>query len=331
MDAFNMAVYYGLTEAARFLLSSGRYGANEEISYGCWTDPEHSEIGRYGEPFRPVHVALVAPKLFSEDPQAPPRLEILSMLVHEFGADVNTEGGFFKAPPLHWLIYVPPQHRAAALDLLLSLEADLERRDRFGATPIFEPAREGDHDLLQLLLSRGASVDVFDRLGRSPLIEACLCYDTLQPALSALLRASSRETLRAVDCDGRSAIDCLAGTIYESWCNEAIVELLSAGTPVLPQNISVVLIIVAELGERRAAELAAVERKAGTTWREHERFVKLAFDEEDGEDGEEEEDEEMADGSSEGGAKEEEDEGSEGDDDDEEQAAAAVVGGGASD
>jgi hypothetical protein len=82
---------------------------------------------------------------------------------------------------------------------------------------------------------------------------------------------------------GYSTIDALVGwhpkgQPFPPWMRHAITELLSSRCPVHPGNAERVLSIAAALGERRAAELAAVERSVGTTWREHERMVKLAFD-----------------------------------------------------
>jgi hypothetical protein len=100
-------------------------------------------------------------------------------------------------------------------------------------------------------------------------------------ALAALLAASSAETRRARSNGGFSALDVLLDgrqPPFQPWEQQAVVNLLAAGVPVARHNAPLVLPIAARLGERRAAQLAAVERSAGTTWREHERMVHLAFD-----------------------------------------------------
>jgi hypothetical protein len=273
-----LAIHYGLVDTVRALLSSGRHDANERL----WYDRRSIAEGQlYDNEFcRPAHLALVPPRREFGDPQPPPQLGVLSVLVSEFGADLTVpdEDG---ALPLDWLPYVAEGHKATALDALLSLGGDgllnARAQNQGGATPIFWAALEGDDEVVQLLLSRGASADVVGRLGFTPLIQACRSEQVSNwGGLLALLRASSPETRRSVvagpDGDGESAIDFFLskrgadGTQHE----EVILELLASGASVLPRNARHLLPLVARL-EARVAALPPL-------WDRHEMMVHLAFD-----------------------------------------------------
>jgi hypothetical protein len=102
-----------------------------------------------------------------------------------------------------------------------------------------------------------------------------------EAVVSALLPLTSTETRRSVIArDGYSALDCLFwySNPPSPWKIPAIEELLTSRVPVRRDTKSRALPFAARLAERRWAEAAARARSAGTTWREHERMVKLAFD-----------------------------------------------------
>lgn len=272
-DALALAIYYGQLGALRALLRSGRYDANGPF-------PPASAQGSERLFLRPVHLAVVPSRYSLSTASAPPQLEALAVLVREFGADVNGRDSAGRAP-LHWLVRVPQQHQERALDALLALGADLERRDNSGETPVLAVAhRAGD---VQLLLSRGASANVFDANGCTPLIRACSQVLVSAGAVSALVRASSPETRRAV-VHGSSAVDSLLACLHlsnEPWLQEAVAELLSSRAPVRPEMMPLVLPIVARVASRRWGQAAAMEARVGAwaaCWRGHDEIVQLAFD-----------------------------------------------------
>jgi hypothetical protein len=154
----------------------------------------------------------------------------------------------------------------AALDLLLAHGADINAGEELGWTPLMWSAAGGNVAWIPRLLARGADPDVITRAGHTPLIYACRrCDEDVSPAVvMELLRRSSRETRRAVDNLGYSAIDALvnrgiggadaAGNPrpYRSppsapWTTRAIRQLLLSGATCLPHPARVVLPIAAEL------------------------------------------------------------------------------------
>jgi hypothetical protein len=117
------------------------------------------------------------------------------------------------------------------------------------------------------------------------LIWGCNCLNDNSPdrrdVTLELLRALSRETRRAVNTGGWSAVDYIIsgrrGQSLEPWHKQLIGELLAAGAPVRPQNRATALPIAAERAERRDAELAA-RRSESRRWRAHDDLVGLALD-----------------------------------------------------
>jgi hypothetical protein len=175
-------------------------------------------------------------------------------------------------------------HQGRALDLLLSLGADIEARDSLQQTPIMSCWWSRDAPLLRMFLSRGASANIVDKDGATPLILAC-CSDedgVARPCpelISILLHASSPETRRFTSHDC-SALDHLIAEFTDSpeprVCG-TMRELLAGGVPVKPQYARRMLPMAA----RRANELeaqVAPRRSVPMTWRGHEGMVRLSFD-----------------------------------------------------
>jgi hypothetical protein len=222
----------------------------------------------------------------------PPQLELLRVLVEEGGADAD-EPDSQGCPPSHWLIELPPGPQLiAAIDALTSLGADLNRRCHSQGAAILPFAWRADAEALRRFLRHGATVDLADPEGETPLSSACFSRNRegRRESVELLLRHSSAATRRRVRRDGGqlfSAADSLVIRViaeaggppnFEPWHLRVIGELLRSGAPLLPVHAARLCRPAARLGDRREAEGARRARSAGTTWQEHERFVKLAFD-----------------------------------------------------
>jgi ankyrin repeat protein len=58
--------------------------------------------------------------------------------------------------------------KEAAVRLLLDKEADVNRLDRFGASPLHRAARSAEVGIARVLVAAGARLDAVDRTGRTP-------------------------------------------------------------------------------------------------------------------------------------------------------------------
>jgi len=237
-SALALALHCGLTDTLRALLRTGRCQADEELRYqikGFVEGVEGVPPAIRSARCRAVHLAIVPPVM--DDPEPPPRLDALAVLVREYGADVNArdQGGH---TPLHWVIHSesPRAERERAVDALLELGADLEVACAAeGATVLSEAAGMGS-DLVPYLLSKGASADASDDLGWTPLMRACRLEERdARVNVPLLLAASSQETLRATEHEaGLSALDCLIANFGRScprWTRDAIEQLVEARVP----------------------------------------------------------------------------------------------------
>jgi ankyrin repeat protein len=213
-----VCIAHGQVESVRVLLKAG-HDPNQRIEYGS----NNYLVGSAsGDSCTAAHLCLTPPRLSdAAAPGPPPQLACLEVLVQEGKADVNAKG-YDNYTPLHWLaMYVPPgDAHLAALDLLLRLGADVDARGgRNDETSIFKYARKGYPTGPQRLLGRGASADVANSTEHTPLMLACVhLSDNDSPerrdVALALLRASSRQTRRAVSLIGSSAVDIIITVRY---------------------------------------------------------------------------------------------------------------------
>jgi hypothetical protein len=278
-NALALAIHHGQIDAVRALLRSERHDADEKVALTTTSrfEPE-PDLSCFA---RPAHLAVVPPPWASYSAvHPPPQLEILTILGHEFSANMNGRDHRGQTP-LHWLHHVSggSEHRERALDALLALGADTEARDGAEVTPIYQGLSFGAEGLVPLFLDRGASPDALLPDGSSLLLR--MCRDGPQSAVERvaplLLRASAPATRRAVDHEGKSAADHLVERYGapESGPLLGLVEhLLVSRTPVLPAHAPLFLRAAARVGtrlERAVAELPPV-------WQVHEGMVKLAFD-----------------------------------------------------
>jgi hypothetical protein len=289
--ALSICVLYAEPESVRKLLRAGA-DANEQVAPFV-ANAEH-ETEAAGLFFRPVH--LCTPSSLHTQ-----RLACLEVLAREGGADINARASPSGETALHWLAgarnYPEPDR---AVDLFISLDADLEVVDVTGQTPVFNCALTGSADMLRALVSRGASLNGKDEEGLTPLIYGILRNTTphREEMIAELVRCSSLQARRAVVADpelislagGVSAIDVLVCTpeggdppddpsdkTFEKWHFEVISELLASDVSILPETASELLLIAAQHGQSLERELAA-RRSPSRRWRAHDEFVQLAFD-----------------------------------------------------
>jgi hypothetical protein len=253
---------------------------------------------------RPVHLALAPPNWPTLDsPQPPPNLAALEVLVREFGADVNARCSEHLTPMI-W-IYWAYSYPAPSAERLLEVERAVDALVALGAG--IDARAESSNTLLHLavydfpslvphLLSRGASANMLMDQGLPPLMHACGHGGPHAPVnIPLLLKASSRETRRAVDSDsGWSALDQMLKYYADSshvpwrrpeadspWVRDVIADLMLAGAPVLPEHAHLALPHAARLGRRLAARAAAREARP-PSWRTHDLMVQLALDHQEG-------------------------------------------------
>jgi hypothetical protein len=283
-----ICIAYGQVNSLRVLLHSGRHSADERLAYSIPGTVAGADEGSR-EFCCPVHLCVVPPRLSDDDDFfPPPQLECLSVLVREFGADIDGRDADDKTP-LHWFGRTEADLERRAFDALMALDPDVNARDNQGYTPMFWVVTDGNEDMMRQLLARGASSNVITSAGFTPLFHACCRCDkpgaaaACRAMVSALLPLSSTETRRSVSgYTGRSALDyllkCLQTRSPEPWERHAIEELLSSRVPVRPHKAALALPLAARLVERREAELARRNRSAAMQWRAHEDMVGLAFD-----------------------------------------------------
>jgi hypothetical protein len=284
-SALAVAIHCGLAETLRALLRSGKHRVDETLRYDY--DGTISGLSPLcGARCHAVHIC-VSPKrrFFTDDPVPPLRLELLEVLVREFGASVHAtdQGGH---TPLHWLTTSesPLDERERAVDVLLSLGANIDATCYHRGTVLYEATGTAP-ELVPHLLSKGASANALVAMGYNPLLRVCYQADGPHAAVNVplLLAASSRATRRAVCPDRRSALEWLLERHGDSpsppaWCRDAIDQLLLDRVPINPYIYARrALPHAARLGARLQAR-AAARKGQSAGWRTHDAMVRLALD-----------------------------------------------------
>ena len=110
-----------------------------------------------------------------------------------------------RGEPINWtaLFWAAKSGQRDAVEVLLDIGADINRRDAAGSTPLIWAAGMGNEDVVTLLLARGADMSVIDRDGRSALSFA---IEKNQPATAKLL---TDETLRRAAAEKAAWQDAL--------------------------------------------------------------------------------------------------------------------------
>ena len=203
------------------------------------------------------------------------------MLVQEGRADPNAREHCGRTA-LFWLPYfqVPVQICDDALDLLVSLGADVNARDDWGRALIFDYARGGSlPSLLRLLGHCVANPNVRAQDGQTPLL--CCSLERDGEVFMELLRRSSIATRRSIDEHGRSALDRLVSSFREPrkpWHAAAMAELLRSGVPSRPESARVLLPIAAFVMRQQETDLEIFRSgRLLWDWRGHEAMVHLAL------------------------------------------------------
>jgi hypothetical protein len=95
------------------------------------------------------------------------------------------------------------------LRLLLSHKLDIEVRDPFGRTPLFQAAWHGEPAVVDFLLAQGADVNASDQYGQTPLSAAVKCGR--EEVVEVLLR-NPVTSLSSGDIWGQTMEECAAAT-----------------------------------------------------------------------------------------------------------------------
>ena len=85
-------------------------------------------------------------------------------LILKAGADVNLGSALFRAAYCNHVDVVR---------LLLEFRAEVDRRDKWGKTPLIAAAKEGHDECVRVLLDAGAAVDASEENGKGALYYAC--------------------------------------------------------------------------------------------------------------------------------------------------------------
>jgi len=141
--------------------------------------------------------------------------EALLLVSHSEPLTVDTKGEEDKTASLPF---------AATARLLLDKGANLEVRDKYGATPLLYAAGYGETAVVKLFLDRGAKVDFANPNGRTALIAAacnCPIVDMPDTADSVRLLLENGADIEAKDKQGETALMAAAG-----WGRTWIVKIL---------------------------------------------------------------------------------------------------------
>jgi ankyrin repeat protein len=274
-DPLALCIAYGQTESLRALLRQG-HDANRSVAH-----MQGDHINNDDNNFvycSLVHLCIQPPTIGGA--RRPPQLDCLRVLVQEGRADPNAREHCGRTA-LFWLPYfqVPVQICDDALDLLVSLGADVNARDDWGRALIFDYARGGSlPSLLRLLGHCVANPNVRAQDGQTPLL--CCSLERDGEVFMELLRRSSIATRRSIDEHGRSALDRLVSSFREPrkpWHAAAMAELLRSGVPSRPESARVLLPIAAFVmrSRRPTSRSSARDASCGTgegtrrwcTWR----------------------------------------------------------------
>jgi len=170
------AAIYGFEDAVRFLLNKG---ANPNATADVDLTPLHIALSRsnlemtkmlidHGADvnmarkggFTPLGLAVTAQHN---------RLELSELLI-DSGANINIAAEHVDGQtPLHMSVSSVFGGKLPLIKLLLEKGADVNSRDRSGATPLHEATRRGYKEIVELLIENNAEINAVDNEGMTPL------------------------------------------------------------------------------------------------------------------------------------------------------------------
>ncbi len=149
----------------------------------------------------------------------------------------------------HVECFAAARTKIEAVRLLLDLGADVNAKDRGGATPLHWAAYAGAMEMAELLIARGAEIDVRDRnYHSSPLGWAVFLH---KPEMAALLAPLSRDT------------HSLAGAMLADRLRALLTEEPALANALAGSQNDVTPLLCLPDGEDAAAEIAAILLEAG--------------------------------------------------------------------
>ena len=109
---------------------------------------------------------------------------------------------------------------------LVAAGANVQAKDRYGATPLHQAAYAGKPDIVRFLIEHGSPVDVADTNGKTPLMEAPFGGNVL--AAEVLLAHGANPNIK--DKDGKNALYwALQGSCSNRDSNPVLALLVKAG------------------------------------------------------------------------------------------------------
>jgi len=145
--------------------------------------------------------------------------EELCLLLRKYGADPNVSTPLEEGGLLHLFVGVP--NNEMPIKLLLKLEADINRQDEKGRTPLHDAVVLKSLQTVKLLIELGADVNKEDKKGRTPLHDAVVLKSL---EIMALLKARKADPNKQ-DKKGRTPLHLATRSLpYDPECIQSLFD-----------------------------------------------------------------------------------------------------------
>jgi len=174
---------------------------------------------------------------------------ISPLLMESFDPDVRirkalTDAGAkphdsFKTDRMKYIFFSAVANgTAGSVKRLIAEKAEVDARDTFGRTPLYNACWYRNADKVKMLLKAGADVNAKAIDGSTPIIAACIAYDYRGKQQEAIVRMliDAGADVNAADNSGRTALMVTAQNWYLERREYIMKELVKAGADVNKKN-----------------------------------------------------------------------------------------------